>query len=86
MQVQQLRSQVAEQAQMLQQLQQGQALGTNTQQNGPLSAHGAVFHPPGTHASQSHGEGTVGPCRRGARMAYSVLTVRHDCGTLSATT
>lgn len=66
MQVEQLRSQVAEQAQMLQQLQQGQALGTNTQQNGPLSAHGAGYHPPGTHASQGHGEVTVGPCRRGA--------------------
>ena len=90
MQVQQLRSQVAEQAQMLQQLQQGQALGTNTLQNGPLSAHGAGSHPLGTHASQGHGEGTVGPCRRGAGMAYSVLMVQHDCGhqcaTSSATT
>ena len=78
MQVQQLRSQVAEQAQMLQQLQQGQALGTNTQQNGPLSAHGPGSHLHGIHASQGHGEGTVEPCRRGTGMAYSVLVVRHD--------
>ncbi len=72
MQVQQLRSQVAEQAQMLQQLQQGQALGTDHQQDGLSPAHGAGSHTFGTHANQGHGEGTIELCRQGVETVCPV--------------
>ena len=71
MQVEQLSSQVAEQARMIQQLQ-TQALTPHANQAGQPSAQEPVAHPARSAARQDPEQAAVRPSRTGARSAHTL--------------